>query len=89
MPAEFGLPAAEAWATGYGTYTRVLPHLREVGFDEALALVKAMLDPVLAGRREGTWRPQTRRWEPDDADRERAAGGCGQSVEGKDSGGGT
>jgi NADPH:quinone reductase-like Zn-dependent oxidoreductase len=82
VPAEFDVPAAEAWMTGYGTYTRALPLLRGVGFEEALALVKALLDPVMAGRREGTWRPETRSWEPD-ANRGGTSKGWGQPVEGR------
>jgi Nucleotidyl transferase AbiEii toxin, Type IV TA system len=63
-PAEFTVPHREAWAIGYAKNAQGLPHLRGVGFDEAFALVKAMIDPILAGRRDGIWRPETRRWEP-------------------------
>ena len=62
VPAEFDVPAAEAWATGYRNYARVLPHLRETAFEEALVLVKAFLDPVLEGRREGFWQPEDSTW---------------------------
>ncbi len=62
VPAEFDVPAAEAWATGYRNYARVLPHLRETAFEEALVLVKAFLDPVLEGRREGFWQPDDSTW---------------------------
>ena len=62
VPAEFDVPAAEAWATGYRNYARVLPHLRETAFEEALVLVKAFLDPVLEGRREGFWQPEDSAW---------------------------
>jgi NADPH2:quinone reductase len=67
VPARFGVPAVEAWESGYRSYVHVLPHLRAVPFEEALALVKALLDPVLAGRRDGTWQPEARRWERDAA----------------------
>ncbi len=70
IPDEFGLPDADAWRAGYAKQSAGLPHLRGVGFDEALALVKALLDPVLQGRREGTWRPEARGWESG-PDRER------------------
>jgi NADPH:quinone reductase-like Zn-dependent oxidoreductase len=62
VPAGFEVPAAEAWAAGYRTYARALPHLREIAFEETLALVKAFLDPVLDGRREGFWQPEDRTW---------------------------
>jgi Nucleotidyl transferase AbiEii toxin, Type IV TA system len=65
FPAEFTVPHRETWAIGYARNAEGLPYLREVDFDEALAVVKAMLDPILAGRREGVWRPETREWEPD------------------------
>lgn len=64
LPSGFAVPDPDAWRIGYGRQAQGLPHLRGVGFDEAFALVKAMIDPVLAGRREGVWRPETRRWEP-------------------------
>jgi Nucleotidyl transferase AbiEii toxin, Type IV TA system len=67
VPAEFDVPAAEAWRAGYRSYVHALPHLRAVPFEEALALVKSLLDPVLAGRRDGAWRPEAGRWEPDAA----------------------
>ena len=63
VPAAFDVPAAEPWAIGYRNYIRVLPHLREITFGEAVALVKAFLDPVLGGRREGCWQPEHRTWE--------------------------
>jgi len=64
VPAEFAVPVADAWTTGYRNYARVLPHLHEIDFEQAVALVKALLDPVLGGRREGSWRPERRAWEP-------------------------
>jgi hypothetical protein len=81
FPAEFTVPHRETWAVGYAKNAEGLPYLREVDFDEALAVVKAMLDPVLAGRREGVWRPETREWEPDGDGVGQQAPGCGQRVE--------
>jgi hypothetical protein len=68
LPDEFGLPDLNDWKAGYARQAQGLPDLRGIGFDAALTLVKAMLDPILAGRREGVWRPETRCWGPDDDD---------------------
>lgn len=65
LPDQFAVPDPEAWRIGYVRQAQGLPHLRGVGFDEAFALVKAMIDPILAGRRDGVWRPEARCWEPD------------------------
>lgn len=64
VPAEFAVPDAEAWEMAYRTYAQGLPHLESIGFERAVALVKALLDPVLGGRRDGWWRPEHRAWEP-------------------------
>jgi Nucleotidyl transferase AbiEii toxin, Type IV TA system len=64
VPPAFAVPDAAAWEAAYRTYSQRLPHLRGIGFEEAVALVKAFLDPVLGGRRDGWWRPEGRAWEP-------------------------
>jgi Nucleotidyl transferase AbiEii toxin, Type IV TA system len=64
VPAEFAVPDAVAWETAYRAYAEALPHLESIGFEEAVALVKAFLDPVLGGRTDGWWRPEGRAWEP-------------------------
>jgi NADPH2:quinone reductase len=63
VPAAFEVPEGDEWAIGYNSYIQRLPHLREIAFEEALEMVKAFLDPVLAGTRDGRWRPERRRWE--------------------------
>jgi hypothetical protein len=63
-PAGFEVPAPEAWKAGYTRQAQGLPHLEGIGFEQAVALVKAFLEPVLGGRRDGCWRPEHRAWEP-------------------------
>lgn len=64
IPRAFAVPDSAAWETAYRTYALRLPHLAGIGFEEAVALVKAFLDPVLGGRRDGCWRPERGTWEP-------------------------
>lgn len=63
-PNGFAVPSLEAWRAGYTKQAQGLPHLVGIGFEEAVALVKAFLDPVLGGRRDGWWRPERGAWEP-------------------------
>lgn len=64
VPAEFAVPDAVAWEVAFRNYARGLPHLEGIGFEQAVAVAKEFLDPVLGGRREGWWRPEHRAWEP-------------------------
>jgi Nucleotidyl transferase AbiEii toxin, Type IV TA system len=64
IPPGFAVPTPDAWKAGYTRQAQGLPHLDGIGFEEAVALVKAFLDPVLGGRRDGWWRPEGRAWEP-------------------------
>ncbi len=68
VPGELAVPDPDRWAAGYAQQARRLPVLDGAGFEEALALVKSLVDPVLAGQREGTWLPGERRWSGADAD---------------------
>lgn len=63
-PAELTVPDPVSWAAGYTELARRLPRLRDLAFPDALALVKRLIDPVLAGRRHGRWLPSQRAWEP-------------------------
>ncbi len=64
LPPGFAVPTPDAWKAGHTRQAQGLPHLDGIGFEEAVALVKAFLDPVLGGRRDGWWRPEGRAWEP-------------------------
>ena len=63
-PAELTVPDPASWSRGYTQLAHRLPRLRDLPFADALALVKRLIDPVLAGRRHGRWRPAEGRWEP-------------------------
>lgn len=63
-PPGFAVPNPDAWQAGYTKQAQRLPHLEGIGFEDAVALVKAFLDPALGGRRGGWWRPERRAWEP-------------------------
>jgi len=63
VPAAFGVPDRDVWAAGYRQSARQLSALADVGFEQGLALVKALLDPVLAGRRTGVWSPDGAAWQ--------------------------
>jgi hypothetical protein len=62
LPAEFVAPGP-LWPAGYEAKATEVPHLGELGrYPAALALVKAMLDPVLAGTAAGRWDPSRAAW---------------------------
>lgn len=59
LPAEFVTPGP-LWPAGYEAKAAEVPQLEP--FPAALALVKAMLDPVLAGTASGRWDPLRATW---------------------------
>ena len=62
LPAHFVAPGP-LWPAGYEAKATEVPQLQELGrFPAALALVKAMLDPVLAGTAVGRWDPVRAAW---------------------------
>jgi hypothetical protein len=62
VPVEFLVPGP-LWPAGYEAKAAELPGLGELGrFPAALALVKTMLDPVLAGTAVGQWDPEEVAW---------------------------
>jgi hypothetical protein len=62
LPAEFVVPGP-LWPAGYEAKAAEVPGLGELGrFPAALALVKRMLDPVLAGTAVGRWDPERVAW---------------------------
>jgi len=62
-PPELTVPDPPSWATGYTQLARRLPRLRDLPFTDALALVKRLIDPILAGRRHGRWLPAEGHWD--------------------------
>jgi hypothetical protein len=62
LPMEFVVPGP-LWPTGYEAKAAEVPQLGELRrFPAALALVKAMVDPVLAGTALGRWDPLAAAW---------------------------
>jgi len=62
---ELVVPELTLWRKGYATVANDVPGLTEKDLAEALALVKELVDPVLAGRVHGeTWTPRDLAWLP-------------------------
>jgi hypothetical protein len=60
-PARFEVPDVEAWRIGYPAKAAEAPGALP-GFDDAVALVAAFLDPVLTGTVRGSWNPADQSW---------------------------
>jgi len=56
------LPSAD-WREGYGKIVGVMPGFPVVDADEAIELVRRLIDPVLDGTAGGVWNPQDLRWD--------------------------
>jgi Nucleotidyl transferase AbiEii toxin, Type IV TA system len=63
LPARFTVPDRPQWQLGYAAEARrSLPRIAAT-LDDALAVVTPCLDPLMAGRASGTWRPARGVWE--------------------------
>ena len=62
VPTEVTLPSNK-WIAGYERAAKNTPNLTHSTATEAIDLVGKMLNPVLAGRDNGTWNPATAVWE--------------------------
>jgi hypothetical protein len=62
LPDRFAVPDRELWERGYAAEAErsLLPLARTL--DEALAVVRPFLDPLLDGTAHGVWQPHDRRW---------------------------
>jgi hypothetical protein len=62
LPQAFDVPDRDRWDVGYAAEARrsLLPAGRTL--DEALALVKRFIDPLLIGNAQGNWDPKSQRW---------------------------
>ncbi|WP_419848020.1 nucleotidyl transferase AbiEii/AbiGii toxin family protein [Candidatus Poriferisocius sp.] len=60
-PAEVTLPSPD-WVDGYAAAARQAPNFAYPTAQAGLKIVKAMLDPILAGRTSGEWNPRTLEW---------------------------
>ncbi|GAB3742695.1 nucleotidyl transferase AbiEii/AbiGii toxin family protein [Microlunatus parietis] len=61
MPARFQVPDPVAWRAGYPKSAASAP-APVPSYEDAVDLATRLLDPVLAGRVEGTWEPEARQW---------------------------
>lgn len=62
LPERFDVPDRELWERGYGAEAERSLLLRAHTLDEALAVVRPFIDPVLDGSAEGTWDPKAGQW---------------------------
>ncbi|MEN3279202.1 MAG: hypothetical protein V7607_342 [Solirubrobacteraceae bacterium] len=64
LPPKFGVPDRDLWERGYAAEAgrSLLPVARTL--DEALAVVRPFLNPLLDGSAAGKWDPKQQRWVP-------------------------
>jgi hypothetical protein len=64
LPPKFGVPGRDLWVAGYAAEAgrSLLPMARTL--DEALAVVRSFVDPLLDGTATGSWDPRQQRWVP-------------------------
>lgn len=63
LPRAFDVPERDLWVRGYRSEAHRTVGLQAVELDDALALVRLFLVPLLAGTAAGHWNPTTRQWE--------------------------
>ncbi len=61
-PHRFEVPEAGDWEAGYRRTTSDAPGLEITSLDEAVSIVAALIDPILADRTSGTWHPEGQAW---------------------------
>jgi hypothetical protein len=62
LPQAFDVPDRAAWERGYAAEAKKSLLTYATTLDEALAIVKPFVDPLLDERAEGTWDPERGRW---------------------------
>lgn len=62
VPASFEVPDRSLWERGYAAEVRRSVLQTAPTLDEALAIVRPFLDPLLEGRATGTWDHAAQRW---------------------------
>jgi len=65
LPSSFGVPDRELWERGYAAEAGRSLLTSALTLDEALAVVRPFIDPLLAGTATGTWDPKAGRWVED------------------------
>ncbi len=63
LPESFDVPDRAMWIRGYRSEAKRTVGLEAVQLDDALAIVRGFLDPLLAGVAAGEWNPSAQRWE--------------------------
>jgi hypothetical protein len=64
FPEQFGVPDRELWEGGFARAARRAAELPAKTLDDALAIVRPFVDPVLDGTAIGTWDPELGAWVP-------------------------
>jgi nucleotidyltransferase AbiEii toxin of type IV toxin-antitoxin system len=62
LPRHFDVPARDLWEPGYAREARDALPPTPPTLDEALAVVRPFVDPLLEGTARGRWDPKARRW---------------------------
>ncbi|MBA3877852.1 MAG: hypothetical protein C0498_13185 [Anaerolinea sp.] len=65
LPAILPTPDAPGWRAGYARVARDVPGLLERDLDSAVATVRRLTDPILAGTTTGSWEPNRLSWAPE------------------------
>lgn len=62
LPPRFGVPDRELWDGGYAAEARRAVKPVPARLDDALAVVRPFVDPILGGSASGRWQPKDQRW---------------------------
>lgn len=62
LPRRFDIPERTLWESGYRAEARRTVGLSVMKLDDALAVVRPFIDPLLAGAAVGAWDPGTQAW---------------------------
>jgi hypothetical protein len=62
LPSQFDVPDRELWRRGYAAEAKRAIKPTAATLDEALAIVRPFLDPLLQSTASGGWRPDRRVW---------------------------
>jgi len=63
MPKRFDVPDHDLWLAGYAAAARESLLAKGTTLDEALAIVRPFVDPLLDGTASGSWNPQLQAWQ--------------------------
>ena len=62
LPEAFDIPDRAIWTRGYKSEARRTVGLEAMELDEALAIVREFLNPLLVGEAMGEWKQDLRMW---------------------------